>query len=247
MKRFLTWYIVISVFIGVLIYFYASTVTYNERLYEVFYNLAETSVEKENFDEFISFQSKYYKKLSVIEENDYRFETYLIISRDSNDSRSQLGIFVLPLKDVTYATDIKDENDHTGMRLIETNTQELIYETYLDSAYNDIAISYGISLMDFYYYAVDLKEDAKITIELYDYEQNKIATILEDITLVDQKDIDDSYQIGLTNDQLDELVDKKSTVYPTIIRYMSIYVLTISLIGSGLYVLKKRKLEKNNH
>jgi len=241
MKKFLIWYIIISILIAVAIYFMTLTLSYNQRVYDVFYELAEASVEEQNFDQFVSIQSIAYEKLSTHTTDDYLIEVYLNIAQSESDYINQFAIFVLPIVDVTYATSVEDELDQTGLRVINNETSDTVYETYTEASYEGAAVSYGIDLMGFYFYAFDITEDLDLNIELYDYEGILITSFDEQVNYAAYPDLSDDFEQGMSDEQLELLIDQDVYVYPKLIQNMTIFIVVDILLGSLIYFFIKYK------
>lgn len=241
MKKFLIWYIIISILIAVAIYFMTLTLSYNQRVYDVFYELADASVEEQNFDQFVSIQSIAYDKLSTRTTDDYLIEVYLNIAQSESDYINQFAIFVLPIVDITYATSVEDELDQTGLRVINNDTSDTVYETYTETSYEGAAVSYGIDLMGFYFYAFDITEDLDLKIELYDYEGALITTFDEQVSYATYPDLNDDFELGISDEALEILIDQDTYVYPELIKNMTIFIVVDIVIGSAIYFFIKYK------
>lgn len=241
MKKFIIWYLIISILIAVAIYFMTLTLSYNQRVYDVFYELAEESVEIEDFDRFVSMQSIAYSQLSRQETDDYIVDVYLTIAQAETEYRNQFALFVLPKTDVTYATSVEDENDQTGLRVINNGTSETVYETYTESSYEGAAVSYGLDLMGFYFYAFDITEDLDLEIELYDYDGVLIIEFDQLVQYETYPDLSDGFNQGISDEDLEILIDQDTYVYPKLIQNMTIFIVADILLGSIIYFVIKYK------
>jgi hypothetical protein len=241
MKKFIIWYLIISILIAVAIYFMTLTLSYNQRVYDVFYELAEESVEIEDFDRFVSMQSIAYNRLSRQETDDYIVDVYLTIAQAETEYRNQFALFVLPKTDVTYATSVEDENDQTGLRVINNETSETVYETYTESSYEGAAVSYGLDLMGFYFYAFDITEDLDLEIELYDYDGVLIIEFDQLVQYETYPDLSDDFNQGISAEDLEILIDQDTYVYPKLIQNMTIFIVADILLGSIIYFIIKYK------
>ncbi len=244
MKKFLIIYSIISLVLGVGIYFITLTLTYNERVYDVYYELADEAVETLDFDDFISMQSISYKKIHREETDSYIIDVYHVIGKDNETYINQFGLFIVPTTEVEYADNIEDLDDQTGIRVIKLNTDEAdetIYETYTEPSYEGTAVSYGLELMSFYFYAVNFDEDLELEIELYDYNGVLFSNFNQNLVSQAYPDVDDEFNPGMDPDYLEELIDQDTYVYPTLIRNMTIYIVLDITFGSVLYFFIKRK------
>ncbi len=244
MKKFVITYLVFSLLIGVGIYFVTLTLAYNQRVYDVYYELADEAVETLDFDDFISMQSIAYQKIHREETTDYIIDVYHVIGKSQDTYINQFGLFIVPIHDVKFATSVEDELDQTGIRIIEKKPNDKIetyYETYTDSNYEGAAVSYGLSLMSFYFYAINFDEDLDLSIELYDYDGEIFAEFDQSINYESYPDLDDRFNDGMDPSYLKELVDQSVHVYPKLIQNMTIYIVLDIAIGSALYFIIKKK------
>lgn len=233
-----------SFLIGFAVFFITKTLVNNQRVYDVYYELAQEAAYNRDFDRFISIQSISFKKLSTHTTDDYVIDTYLVIGRDDETYINQLGVFVTPIKEVEFAADINDENDQTGLRIIDQVTSNTFYEIYTDPLYDNAAVSYGLSLMDFYFYSVAIEENIEASIELYDYQGDLIITIDQMVTYQDYPTLEVGFIDGMDADVLKDLIDANKYVTPTVIRNTTIYVVIDIALGTGLYFLIKKRKEK---
>lgn len=244
MKKFLIIYGIISLLIGFAVFFVTKTLVHNQRVYDVYYELAQEAADDRDFDRFISIQSISFKKLFTHTTDDYIIDGYLVIGRDDETYINQLGIFVLPINEIKFADDIKDENDQTGLRIVNSATSDTFYEIYTDPLYDNAAVSYGLSLMDFYFYSISIENDIDASIELYDYQGDLIAAINQMITYQDYPTLETGFNDGMEADVLDDLIDTNKYVIPTVIRNTTIYAVVDIALGIGLYFLIKKRKEK---
>lgn len=244
MKKFIITYLIFSILIGVAVYFVTLTLSYNQRVFEVYNELAAEAVETLDLDEFMSMQTIAYKKVHREETDDYVIDVYQTIGKNGDTYFNQLGIFVIPIADVDYADKIEDSNDQTGIRVIRLDgdtPNETYYETYTDENYEGNAVSYGIKLMSFYFHAIDFTEDISFDIELYDYDKDMFAEFSQELTYQAYPDLEEGYNGRMDPDYLESLVNPEVHVYPKIIQNMTIYIVIDIIIGSVLYFVIKRK------
>ncbi|BCR35780.1 hypothetical protein [Mariniplasma anaerobium] len=244
MKKFLIIYIIISLLFGVAIYFVTLTLAYNQRVYDVYYELADEAVATLDFDDFISMQSISYQKIHREETDSYTIDVYHVIGKNDETYINQFGLFIVPTQEVDFALDVEDLDDQTGIRVIKLNGEdanETIYETYTEPSYEGAAVSYGLSLMSFYFYAIDFDEDLELEIELYDYNGDMFANFNQNIISQQYPDLDDGFSPGMDADYLAELIDQDTYVYPKLIRNMTIFIVSDIILGSLIYFFIKRK------
>lgn len=241
MKKFMIVFLILSTIIGLAVYFITYSLTHNERVYDVYYELADQAVVNQDFKEFVSVQSVAYKKLNSISTEDYLIEIFLVVGKDRKRNINQLGVFVLPLKEIKIADKIDDKSDKTGVRMINMDTSDTFYETYTDETYKNTAVSFGLTLMGFYFYAINIEESINLKIELYDYHQNLISDMNQSVAFQDYPDLDEGYSEGMDPEILKTLIDETTYVMPSVIKNMVIFIAVDATIGVGLYFLIRKK------
>jgi hypothetical protein len=244
MRKFIVIYTVMSLMIGFAVFFVTQTLMHNQRVYDVYYELAQEAVDSQDFGEFISMQSISYKKIYRETTDDYIIDGYIVIGKDNEKYINQLGVFVIPINEVSYAENIDDVNDQTGLRIIDQDTSNTFYEIYTDPLYENTAVSYGFSLMDFYFYSVAIEDDINATIELYDYQGDLIVTTYQSILFQDYPELENGFIDGMDSDTLNDLIDDHTYVTPIIIRNTTIFAVFDIALGIGLYLLIKNRKEK---
>jgi hypothetical protein len=230
--------------IGFAVFFVTQTLTHNQRVYDVYYELAQEAADSQDFGEFISMQSISYKKIYRETTDDYIIDGYIVIGKDDETYINQLGVFVIPINEITFADNINDENDQTGLRIVDQDTSNTYYEIYTDPLYDDAAVSYGLSLMDFYFYSVAIEEDINATIELYDYQGDLIVSTNQAILFQEYPELEDGFIDGMDSETLNNLIDASEYITPVIIRNTTIFAVLDIALGIGLYLLIKKRKEK---
>lgn len=241
MKRFIVWYLVISILIAVAIYFLTLVLSYNQRVFDIFLELSDEAVEDENFDRFISYQSIAYHQLSRHENDDYIVDVYMSIAQENETYKNLFTLIVLPKNTVDFATSVDDENDQTGLRVINNDTSDTVYETYTETSYDGVAVSYGIDYIGFYFYSFDIANDVDLDIELYDYDGQLIINFDQLVTYQSYPDLSHEFELGISDEELESLVDQDTYIYPRLIRNMTIFIIVDILLGSLIYFYMKYK------
>jgi hypothetical protein len=244
MKRFMVIYIVFSIVFLVMIYFLTLIQEVNKRTMDVYFELADEVVVFGDFEPFIKFQSIAYEQVDIVYTQYYGFHIYHVIAQLDDQYLNQFSIFVIPIAEGTYATTEIDELDLTGITIQDALTDQLIYSTETDSDYDEIAVSYGIEKIGFYYYAVELEASGSIDVILEDYEGHPIYTGTFDFAYVlyDPENIG-NFSLGYSQAEIEDLMDLPSYVQPALIQNLTIFIIIdISMGGLLNFFLKKKKL-----
>lgn len=116
-----------------------------------------------------------------------------------------------------------------------------LYDSNLDPNYQ--SISYGIAMLNFYFYAIRFDESVTFHFVLFDY--NGVLIDQLDLALTHEEDLNEmtsTFQPGITEEELNLMINAHDTIMPKIVRNMTIYALVILLIGfAGSWVIKKRQ------
>jgi len=240
----MTLYIIFSLIFLVMIYFFTLVQETNKRTLAVYYELADEVVVSGDFEPFIKYQSIAYEKIDEVYTQYYGFHVYHVIAQLDDQFLNQFSIFVIPIAEVTYATDLEDPLDMTGITMTDSVTDALIYSTESDSDYDGYAYSHGIEKIGFYYYAVELDASQSVEIVLDDYEGNPIYSDTFDFTYVlYDPDHLENFTLGNTQSEIEDLMDLENYIQPALIQNITIYIIIDILMGGLLqFFLKKKKL-----
>ncbi len=215
--------VVVSITIGTLAFQIKKR---NIQVYENFLNEASSG----NYDNFFKIQTKYYKKVDSITNENYEIDVHLLIT-GVNDFKT-IMIIVKPLKEINYASKIDDRNDQT--KALIYNNGLLVYDSKDINNYSDVAISYGLNKISFYYYQFTLNDLNNFDVNLFDYDNNEIINEFIEIT---QFSDFSSFNKGFTNEEYYELIKSDKTYLNTV--YI---VFAISFtIGMGVIIFLFRK------
>lgn len=241
MKKFMIGYIFISLLLAVALYFTTLTLSYNERVYDIFEEISEEAIINQNFDAFVSYQSSKYKNIDEIKIGSYMISIYHILGTEESGHTNQLGFFVLPIGEVRHAVTLDDAFDQTKLVLTNIVSGEAVYDTSNEEAYEHIAVSFGIEKMGYYYYTFNIDTDIELFIKLYDYDGHIINEGSQTFQDQDDLDVDTTFMNGITQKELESLIDQETYIYPKLMRNMTIYIIVDVLFGSLLYFLIKYK------
>ena len=242
MKKFYIFYSLFSLIFLSTIYFFTLVQSSQQRSLILFSELAEEAYETKDMTPFIKYQSVAYNHLDSSILGDYQMESYQVIAYDNGLYKNQFVIYVLPIHNVFYASEIDDENDQTGIILIDNDTREDILNTYTSEAYEGSALSYGINRLGFYYYVTFIEADTELDLSIYDYHGDLIFSKLIEFDYIDYSPDSGQMELGYTRDELEELLDLNDFVRPTLIKNITIFlVIDIFLGGLIVFIVKKKK------
>jgi hypothetical protein len=95
--------------------------------------------------------------------------------------------------------------------------------------------------MGFYFYAFDISEDLDLNIELYDYEGALITEFDQTVQYESYPELSDGFDLGISDEDLEVLIDQDTYVYPKLIQNMTIFIVVDILLGSIIYFIIKYK------
>ncbi len=236
-------YFLISLVLLVFLYFFTVIQVANKRSQEIFLQIAQEAKQTGDMDRFVKYQSVAFKKLAQIVDDTYVFQIYQVVAEIGNEYTNQLTVFVLPLKTIDHATTSRDQNDQSRIVLTDIATNSVIYDSGLNPILKEFGMSYTVSQIGFYYYAVELKDDHEILIFLFDYNG---TNILEGVISFDFIDFDEKnlgeLTLGYTDEENEVLLDLDNHVQPYIIRNIALFLVVSSFIGAMLHLATKKKI-----
>ena len=244
MKRFLIIYAIFSLVLLVFIYFFTLIQETNKRTLAVYYELAEEAFETGELDLFLKYQSIAFQQLHTETDVDYTFHVYHVIAQLDDAYVNQFSVFVMPKRAVNYATHVRDSADRTRMTLTDVVSDDVVYATDDDPEYAGYAISYGIEVIGFYFYALTLSESLMLRIELYDYDDQVIFDQIVDFVYIDYPEDDPgTLTMGYTRHELETLLDLPTTMQPALIQNITLFLIVDIFIGGVIYYILKHKRE----
>lgn len=235
-------YAVITVILVVVIYITSLLGIIYERQAILLEQLIDTSIEQQDFTNYIKYSSLYYAELNPVTVNDhedYQVTYFKTIERNrSGEVISQLIVFVMANEPVTMSDSEKDTNDQTRMEVWFNGVKT--YSTKDDDIYKDFAISWGLKEQDFYYYNF-LIENEDFDVKLFDYTgfQIEIATI--DLPVVDLNN-ESSYaaagfEISYTVDEVEDMLDIQNHIWKI---YMYIGIFMVIDIAFAFFIFRRK-------
>lgn len=202
---------------------------------EIFSNAKETK----QFDQFVKYQTKYYRLISSEEENNYLFVLYQIITTKDNNEHL---IIVIPIDEVDMAANKNDSNDKTKL-ILESTNNSLNTNIYSEA----ISFGYNKDEIGFMFFNIETKTDETLNIKYYDYNDtliyNKDFVIDGNIT---DNEITNNFEKGYTLDEIKELMDIDEKLRKTLMIRVVIY-LAVAISIPFIYKLIKELIIKQKN
>ncbi len=236
MKKIITGLIVFIgliavVFIGIV----QVTITSNNQLTNDIFKEAK---ETKSFDDFLAYQTNYFKKIDEQIKTEYKVVVYQIINLDKDLVFNQLIVFTIPITDVNYSKTEKNLNDKTEFIILNDNNEQVFNSRDFNGS---TALSYGLSdkRLGFIYQTFDLIKDEILTIKIKDYDgvlyyQNSLNFKFEN----DINHIND-YQRGWNIDEISSKLNLNNKLIKQTTIYITIYLVVVFTIFGGIYIYKK--------
>lgn len=241
MKKFLIIYSIFAIVMLVGIYFFTLVQETNKRVQMVFYTFASDFSETREYEPFMKYQTVAYRHLDTITTTQYDYYIFQSVAERDGVLFNQFSIYVMPNVAVNYAPDVNDTGDKTAIKITDSVTQSVLYDTSTDKAYEDYAVSYGIGLIGFYYYAFDFEADLIIETNLTDYLGETILIYSTTLDYIDADDEPADLVEGYTAAELDDFLKLSDHIQPIILRNVTLYLIFSIVLGAIIYQIIKRK------
>jgi hypothetical protein len=241
MKRFLIIYTIVSLVIGIALYFVTIVVVTSNRNQTVYDEIALQSTEDNDFTDFIKYQSIAYQKLSQSTVGSYNLHLYHIISKSEEEVFNQIVWILLPFEDVKHATSVKDDNDQTNITLYNKANMDVIYESSTDPSYKNFAISSGIDTYGFFIFAPEMRNSMTIGYEIVDYDGQIIVE--DDVVFTFQAYNPEnlgSFNISFTSQEKEDLLNIGGYFPQALVQNYTVYVLVVIVVGFLVFQFKKK-------
>lgn len=239
MKRFLIFYTLVSVLIGIFIYVMTLIEITATRTNDVYYALAEEVVLNKDIEAFVKFSTNGFVYLDTFEDETYHIDVIQVKVIVNDTLYQQLGIFVIPKTDIRYASELRDTNDLT--RALIKVDEDVLYDSRLIDE-NTYAMSYGIDILGFYFYAFEYSEANVIDVTLTDYDDQIIYSNTLNLPL----EFDENQFIeGYTEDELEILIGANDIFEKEVLSRLTYFITTVILIGTLVVVIIKIRRNKS--
>ena len=243
MRKFIIIFGSISTLLIALVYITTLIQQSTKRNNQLFNEIMREVVETRDFEDFTKYQSLYYKSIDHYETSMYSISIYDVVSDKQDALMREWFIMVLPKDGAKYASTIKDVDDKTQAIITDVSTGQSLLNTKTDLNYEGYAMSYGISIYGFYYYALEINQSLSMRIELYDYDGEEIIADEKMIVEMDRILVNppEGYLLGYTSEEINVMLDLDKYVLIPLIINMSIFLVIDISAGYFIYRgLKKR-------
>ena len=210
---------------------------------QLFNDIMREAVETRDFDIFAMYQSLYYKTIDHYETVDFSIYIYDMVSDKKDTLQREWFIMVLPKNQAKYATTLKDETDQTHAIITDVNNGTTILNTKTNPIYQGYAMSYGVVVYGFYYYAFEINQSTSMRIELYDYDGESILIDEKVISEMDRILVNppEGYVNGYTSDEIKDMLNVEKYLLVPLIINMSIFLALDLSAGYFIYRWLKKK------
>lgn len=206
----------------------------NQKQVSIYNEMMTLTKETHDYESFLRFNSYLHKEIDLNQSNaNFDVKAYHIYNRDMD---SFLVVFV-EVKTNNYATSIDDSNDQTA--LIASKNGQVIFNSKLNEESKEIAYSFGMDKVGFYYYEIKTAID-NIHISLIDYE----GIIFLDETINHQISeellsnlIELGYVLTYNEDELKEMLDISDQ---TFVFVRNIFIVIALEIGLYYWIFRKK-------
>lgn len=160
-----------------IVYFSSYANVVKLRSQELYRSLYETANTEENFEPFLRFVTAFYLPTPLLEEQaeGLKMQVYLAAEK-TNETYTPLFVFFVYAmeEDILFSETLKNAQDKTQFTV--KSGSNTLYDTAEDSAYEGLAISYGLAKYQGYYYIYAPLDETVHTYTLYDYEGNLLLS-----------------------------------------------------------------------
>ena len=242
-------FLVVSLLILAIVYMITLSSIILERKNELLLDAITEGVTKEDYTEYVKFSTELYEEIdlsSATIDTNYHYQMFHTVESNSKGLFQGFILFIGSKNDVSMADKKTDSNDKTRL-LIEST--EVVYDSNLDSVYEDYAISYGLKERQVYYYYVKIESFGSRSITAYDYHGNEILNIevsFSDLPIDPETDKKESldmikllgYSQSFTLDEINRKVNINSRLWQVYLITGAFLIMDI-MIGKFLIFRKK--------
>jgi hypothetical protein len=240
MKKFFITYIIFGMLLLIGLYFVTIIQETNRRVFELYYELAAEVKESNDLEPFIKYQSIAYRKLEQFENDQYDFYLYQVIAKEDDQYLNQFSLFVLPKTTINFASNVEDTFDFTGMIIKNLADDTILIDTLNHPDYIGYAVSHGIDLFGFYFYAEVLNESFSMEIQLTDYLGQVIFLETLDFDyLLWPLDDQSLLKLGYSTAEKETILNLNETLQPILQRNITIFLVIAFAVGAFSYHIIK--------
>ncbi len=237
MKKWVLYYLIISLLFGAIIYLITLFQVTQEQTNEAFNQITKELVETQDVDTFLRYSTLGYEPIERYEKEDYVVEIIQALGSENGQDIHQLVVFVIPLdlSRIEYATDIDDSRDQSQLIL---TSDTININTTLDAPYKDYALSVGLNTLGFYYYTIIIEDDVSGRILLKDYDGQEI---IDDMIAFNYEFNVMAFVQGMTEEEIEARISVDDVLNEILITRLLIFAAIDIVIAIIISVILRRK------
>ena len=239
MKRWVMYYVIISLLFGAIIYLITLFQISQEKTNEAFLSLTNDVYETKDIQTFTRYSTRGYEPIYREETSLYVIEIIQALGSNEGVDLHQLVVFVIPKdkENINYASDVSDRNDESQLLL---NAPTLTFDSKEDPSLKDYALSVGIETLGFYYYALTIEEDLNGSISLYDYDGSLI--IDTEVTVTHQFELE-TFVEGMSEEEIESRINADEAITSALINRLFIFAGIDLLIAILISIILRRRTQ----
>lgn len=237
MKKWVLYYLIISLLFGAIIYLITLFQVTQEQTNEAFNIITKELVETQNVDTFLRYSTLGYEPIERFEHNDYVVEIIQALGSENGQDIHQLVVFVMPLdlSRIEYATEIDDPRDQSQL-ILTSNTINI--NTKMDAPYKDYALSVGLNTLGFYYYTFIIEDDVSGRIILKDYVGQDI---IDEMIAFNYEFNVMAFVQGMTEEEIEARISVDDVLNEILITRLLIFAAVDIVVAIIISVILRRK------
>jgi hypothetical protein len=237
MKRWVIYYLVISLLFGAIIYLITLFQISQEKTNEAFISLTNEVYQTKNIRTFTRYSTRGYEQLYREETSSYVIEIIQALGSNEGLDLHQLVIFVIPQdkESITYAREVTDRNDESQLIL---TSETFNFNSKDDVSLKDYALSVGIETLGFYYYALTIENDLSGIVMLYDYEGTLILETELSFTYVFEEE---TFIEGMSDEEIELSINADEAITETLINRLLIFASIDLLLAMIISMILRRR------
>ncbi len=237
MKKWVLYYLIISLLFGAIIYLITLFQVTQEQTNEAFNEITKELVETQDVDTFLRYSTLGYEPIERFENDDYVVEIIQALGSENGQDIHQLVVFVIPidLTRIQYATDINDSMDFSQLIL---TSDTININTKTDEPYKDYALSVGFNTIGFYYYTLTIEDDFSGEIILKDYDGQ---IIIDDIMTFNYEFNIIQFIQGMSEEEIESRISVDTVLNETLMTRLLIFAAIDVIIAIIISIILRRR------
>ncbi len=237
MKKWVLYYLIISLLFGAIIYLITLFQVTQEQTNEAFNQITKELVETQDVDTFLRYSTLGYEPIERFEKEDYVVEIIQALGSENGQDINQLVVIVIPLdlSRIDFATDIDDSSDQSQL-ILTSNTINI--NTKMDASYKDYAFSVGFNTLGFYYYTIIIEDDFSGRIILKDYDGQEI---IDDMITFNYEFNVMAFVQGMSEEEIESRILVNDVLNEILITRLLIFAVIDIVIAVIISIILRRK------